>query len=69
MLFFTYPMELSPEVKRLLAGRLEEETGQKCIILDLGCTGVYYAPDSSNGFKKLNSERDNNLNSNRITLI
>lgn len=45
MLFFTYPMDLSPEVKRLLAGRLEEETGQKCIILDLNCTGAYYAPD------------------------
>ena len=49
MLFFTYPMELSPEVKRLLAGRLEEETGQKCIILDLNCTGVYYAPDAPKG--------------------
>lgn len=45
MLFFTYPCEIPAEEKQKLREFLEQQTGQKCLIADLGCTGVYYVPD------------------------
>lgn len=51
MLFFTYPYDLSGEVKQKMRELLERETGETCLILDMGCTGVYYAPDRPDRLK------------------
>lgn len=48
MLFFTYDSDLHKHREDLRA-ELERETGQKCIILDCGCTGVYYIPSGKEG--------------------
>lgn len=53
MLLFTYPQEVDHEAKRLLKDLLQKETGQKCIILDMDCTGVYYVPDGSDQLKEM----------------
>ena len=52
MLFLTYPYDIPAEVKQKLRVLLERQTGQKCLIADLGCTGVYYVPDHPDLFKE-----------------
>ena len=52
MLFFTYPQEFTAEFRQKLREELESVTGETCIVLDLGCTGVYETSENKNPLKK-----------------
>ena len=52
MLFFTYDREIPPKAKELFETVLRERTGQDCVVLDCGCTGVYDVPLTKDEAKK-----------------
>lgn len=50
MLIFTYDVDLggSPEDRAAFEAYLEKKTGEKCLVLDLNCTGVFRATKEGN---------------------
>lgn len=58
MLFFTYDSEITPEAVKSLERQLSERTGEECVVLGFGCTGVYRFPDAKEpGQKQKITER------------
>lgn len=45
MLIFTYETDISNEAKKKLEQALTKRTGQDCLVVPVGCNGVYSVPD------------------------